>query len=97
MAEPHPTGPIRVASVGAGWVSQNRHMPALHHDPEVAFTGVIVPEAQLDDAGRADLRSRFGPLRFGTSIDVDWMADVDAVMVGTPPDTHHDRHRRSQP
>ena len=90
MAEPHPTGPIRVASVGAGWVSQNRHMPALHHDPEVAFTGVIVPEAQLDDAGRADLRSRFGPLRFGTSIDVDWMADVDAVMVGTPPDTHPD-------
>lgn len=90
MAAPKPSGPIRVATVGAGWVSQNRHMPALHQDPDVTFAGVVVPEAQLSAEGRADLQKRFGPLRFGPSLEADWLADVDAVMVGTPPDTHPD-------
>ncbi|MEZ5176829.1 MAG: Gfo/Idh/MocA family oxidoreductase [Acidimicrobiales bacterium] len=90
MAEPHPGGPIRVAAVGAGWVSQNRHMPALHHDPDVDLAGIVVPEGELAESTRAHLAKQFGPLEFGSSLQAGWLDRVDAVMIGTPPDTHPD-------
>jgi scyllo-inositol 2-dehydrogenase (NADP+) len=78
---------LKVAVVGAGWVSCNRHLPALAGDPGVRATGIIAPEdslAALDPA----VPARFGIADTASSLDSAIGADADAVVIGTPPTTH---------
>jgi scyllo-inositol 2-dehydrogenase (NADP+) len=80
--------PIRVASVGLGWVTTHRHIPALRRSPRADLVGLIdhVP-------GRADkLAHELKLPRSATAqsaTDVSWLDEVDAVTIGTPPKTHH--------
>lgn len=81
---------LRVATVGCGWVSRNRHLPALAAHPRVEIAGVVAPEPLLDTATRRALTDAHGPLEFAADLDAPWLDGIDAVMIGTPPDTHPD-------
>jgi len=78
--------PLRVAAVGVGWVSQNRHLPAVWRRAEYELVGVIDV-----DAGRA--RAVAGQYNVHHAVtaklaEVDWLASVDAIIIGAPPPTH---------
>ncbi|BCB77918.1 hypothetical protein GCM10022251_37670 [Phytohabitans flavus] len=79
----------RVAVVGAGWVTVNRHLPSLSRHPGVRVVGMVTPEPP--QVSRAELARRHGLTRYGATLDEPWLRDeVDAVVIGTPPDTHAD-------
>ena len=78
---------LRVAVVGLGWVSQNRHLPWLRRTAGAELAGVIdpsEPKARL-------VGSRYGVQHSSAAApeDVPWLDRVDAVTIGTPPATHH--------
>jgi predicted dehydrogenase len=77
---------LRVAAVGLGWVTLNRHIPALQRSHEVALVGVIDPRPERVSATAARLKVRSavgsGPR------DIEWLDQIDAVTIGTPPQTH---------
>ena len=76
---------IRIGIVGAGWVAQNRHLPALAELP-----GVELRAIWSRDAERArEIAGKFGIARTAP----DWRAvteapDLDAVVIATPPVLH---------
>ncbi len=74
---------LRVASIGMGWVSTHRHIPSLLRHPRVRLIGVI----DRNDRKATSAASKFACLS-GNDLDAPWMKDVDAVTIGTPPDTH---------
>ena len=76
---------VHVALVGAGWVSLERHLPALRSDRYVVVDGVVAPEPVL-----AGLSAELNLSERATDLDAPWLDRVDAVMVGTPPPTHFD-------
>ncbi|NDJ61264.1 MAG: Gfo/Idh/MocA family oxidoreductase [Chloroflexi bacterium] len=81
---------LRVAFVGGGWVSCNRHMPAALKQPEMELVGVISTERRLPELDQAALTAKFGFRRYGTALSESWVRDeVDALVIGTPPDSHH--------
>src|SRR5205814_3983257 len=80
--------PIRVASIGLGWVSTNRHIPALRRCRATTLVGLIDHQP-----GRAEaMAGRFRTLEYATGEsagDVQWLDKIDAVTIGTPPQTHY--------
>jgi len=79
--------PIRIAAVGLGWVSQNRHLPAIagsHGIYELA--GVVDPSLERARAVATRYRTRAAAAR--TLAEVPWLGEVDAVVVGAPPFAH---------
>ena len=87
-------GRLAVAVVGAGWVSCNRHLPALAAHEGVRLTGMIAPAESLAALDRSAV-SRFGITRTASSFDSAVVADADAVMIGTPPATHAEVARQA--
>lgn len=78
---------IRVAVIGAGWVGTHRHLPTLQADKRFRLVGVV--DRHRERAAAA--AKRFGLDRYAASIsleDVDWLTDVDAITIATPPDAH---------
>jgi scyllo-inositol 2-dehydrogenase (NADP+) len=77
---------IRVASVGAGWVTSNRHIPTLQRSPEFEVVGVVdkLPQRAEKLAAERALR-RWAA---GDTTLVPWLDEIDAVTIGTPPATH---------
>lgn len=78
--------PLRVAAVGLGWVSQNRHLPAIWRRAEYELAGVIDV-----DGGRArTIAGEYNVQHAGTARlgEVDWLDTVDAILVGAPPCAH---------
>lgn len=86
-----PSAPIRVASVGAGWVTLNRHIPALRRLPDFDVVGIV--DRDPDRARRTAIEHRLRRWAASTSLDVPWLDEVDAVTIGTPPATHVDLAR----
>jgi predicted dehydrogenase len=86
MVAPLPGRPLRVACFGAGWVTVNRHVPALraHGGFDVVAIADPVP-GRAQDAGR---RLRI-PRSLTTGDPAELANDVDAVTCGTPPPTHY--------
>jgi len=80
--------PLRTALIGTGWVSTHRHAPSLRGAGGAEIVGVI----DRDPARALEVAERYRiPLR-SSSIDlakVPWISEVDAVVIGTPPATHH--------
>jgi scyllo-inositol 2-dehydrogenase (NADP+) len=75
---------LKVACMGLGWVTQNRHIPALRRHPGVQLVGVI---DRSEDRAR-EVANRLG-VSWATTLDAPWMAPVQALTIGTPPDSHH--------
>ncbi len=75
---------LRIATYGAGWVSTHRHIPSLQRHRGVKLVGVLDRHLEHAQAAAAPFRGLAG-----TDLDARWMRDVDAVVIGTPPETHH--------
>jgi predicted dehydrogenase len=75
---------LNVAAIGLGWVTTNRHIPSLRRHPGVRLVGVI---------DRSEERARLLAAKLGvawaTTLDAPWMSAVQALTIGTPPDSHH--------
>lgn len=85
MAAIQKQGPVRVAVIGAGAVSDYHHMPALRLDPRAELVAVGDLNAALLEQRRAD----WGVDRVTTDIDALCRADdIDAVIIATPNFTH---------
>lgn len=80
--------PLRVASVGLGWVTTNRHLPTMAASSDFELVGMV------DKApGRAEaVAKEYGCKHFSEASDlsaIDWLDEVDAVTIGTSPFSHH--------
>lgn len=77
---------LRVAAVGVGWISQNRHLPAICRRPEYELVGVI----DVDGARAEEVARQYGILHAVTSrlAEVDWLDTVDALVIGAPAPSH---------
>jgi predicted dehydrogenase len=75
---------LNVASIGLGWVTQNRHIPALRRHPGVQLVGVI----DRSETRAREVGDRLG-IAWATTMDAPWMGSVQALTIGTPPDSHH--------
>lgn len=80
----NPLTSIGVVCVGAGWVTGERHLPALASDRRVRVLGIVDSDR---DRARATAE-RVGAPFSGTSLAEDWVGRADAVTVGTPPLSH---------
>ena len=78
---------LKVAAIGLGWVTQNRHLPVMKRQENIDLVGVIDRHA-----GRAaEVAGRLGLQRHAEAADlagVPWISEIDAVTVGTAPFSH---------
>lgn len=66
-------------------------MPAAKAQRELELIGLITAESHLEMLDRARLSRRFGLRHFTSDFSEPWFRnEVDVVVIGTPPDTHHD-------
>src|SRR6266566_4994797 len=73
-----------IACVGAGWATSERHLPALTRDDRVRVVGVVDRHPERAEAAAR----RFGVSHWGTSLDEDWVDEVECLTIGTPPPAH---------
>ena len=78
---------LRTAAVGLGWVSQNRHLPAMQRNPAFDVVGVVDrhPDRAREVAARAGLRRHHAGERLA---EVPWLAEVEAFVIGAAPASH---------
>lgn len=87
---------IRVAIIGAGNISNTRHIPALKKIPEVELFGVLSnkPDRAQSTAEKhgiphyETINSSVGNL--GGVDELEWFKQVDAVAIGAPPHQHYE-------
>ena len=91
------TKKVKVAIVGAGNISNTRHIPALKKNTEVEIVGALsnkldrakktaenhgIPHyAQISDSYKKSLKELKA---------MSWLRDVDAVVIGAPPHLHYE-------
>lgn len=79
--------PIRIAAVGLGWVSQNRHLPAIAGTRGIyQLVGVVDPSLERARVVADRYRTRAAAAR--ALAHVPWLDEVDAIIVGAPPFAH---------
>jgi scyllo-inositol 2-dehydrogenase (NADP+) len=80
--------PLRVAEIGLGWVAMHRHLPTMAAHGGFEVVGLIDRHPGMAERV-ADAR---GVRRSHQGADlsaVEWLDEIDAVVVATPPMTHH--------
>jgi scyllo-inositol 2-dehydrogenase (NADP+) len=75
---------LRVASVGAGWVTSSRHIPALRQSKRCQLVGII--DKHIEKAQSVAMRCSLP--NWSDSLDAPWLNEVQAFTVGTPPKDH---------
>lgn len=79
---------IRIAVVGGGWVTENRHLPALRKEKRI-FLKVLVSK----DSKRAEfLKKKFSIENYFSGERIDWqkvLQDCDGVVIGSDPFSHY--------
>jgi predicted dehydrogenase len=79
---------LRVATVGLGWVALHRHLPVMERSKGYEVVGVI---ARAPGRARSVAAHRGYPFFAETSTlaRIEWMRDVEAVTIATPPMSHY--------
>jgi len=81
--------PLRVAVVGAGWVTLHRHIPSLLAQPGVQIIGIVDRQAERARQASKSFKAKYWS--DDTSLSkISWFTEVDAVTIGTAPFSHHD-------
>ncbi|WP_105565806.1 Gfo/Idh/MocA family protein [Microbacterium halophytorum] len=76
---------VRLGAIGAGWWATSNHFPLFRDHPDVELVGVC----GIGD-GLEKVRDKFG-FGFATESAQELLdADIDAVVISTPHDLHHD-------
>lgn len=75
---------VNVVCVGAGWVTTERHVPALRGDGRARILGVV--DAHGERAAAAARAA--GAPHSGTSLEEPWLADATCLTLGAPPLAH---------
>lgn len=86
MVRAMPVSRVRVACFGAGWVTANRHVPALRRHG--GFEVVALADPDLDRA-RETARRLGVPQAIGIDTPAALEVEVDAVTCATPPAAHY--------
>jgi len=78
---------VRVAAVGLGWVSLNRHLPALRHSSDCELVGVVDrhPDRARSVAAQLGLPRHHAGERLA---DIPWLDQVEAFVIGAAPAAH---------
>ncbi len=86
--------PLKVAVVGLGWVSTNRHIPVMKRNPGFDIVGVVDrrPGRAADQAQALGVRRH---AETGFLDTIPWLDEVDAVTIGTAPHSHFDLARQA--
>ena len=78
---------LRIAVIGAGWVSLHRHVPAIRSQPNVEIVGIIDHKpGRAKQAARAHRIPLFAEGAIAGA--APWLNDVEAVTIATAPFTH---------
>jgi scyllo-inositol 2-dehydrogenase (NADP+) len=80
--------PLRVAAIGAGWVTLHRHIPSLLAQPGVQIIGIVDRKADRACDASKSFQTKYWSNNISLS-DIPWFAEVDAVTIGTSPFSHH--------
>ena len=86
---------IKVCIIGAGNISNTRHIPALKKLHDVDIYGVISNRQEKIDLTCEKHKIPNGLLVNNPENDIEtlkkceWFKDIDAVCIGTPPQYHH--------
>lgn len=79
---------IKVASVGLGWVTTNRHLVTMGENPKYEIVGVVDRRP-----GRAEAIAKekgYSNFYEGDSLDnIPWLDQVNAVTIGSCPNSHY--------
>ncbi|MGK7907235.1 MAG: Gfo/Idh/MocA family protein [Synechococcus sp.] len=88
MSQNQVSMPLRVASVGLGWVTTNRHLVTMDDDPNFTVVGVV--DRRPGRAEEVAQERGYAKFHEGDCLeDVPWLDEVDAITIGTCPHTHY--------
>jgi len=75
---------IRIVSVGCGWVTLHRHIPAIRANRAYELVGVVDRDGDKARRAARDLR-----VAHAAALDDPALGEFDAVSIGTAPTAHH--------
>ena len=79
--------PLRVAAIGLGWVTLNRHLKAMRRTPEIDVVGVV--DRRPGRAAAFAQANRIPRHHEGDDLSrIPWLDQVDAFSIGTHPAAH---------
>jgi predicted dehydrogenase len=79
--------PVRTAAIGLGWVTLNRHLPAMRHEPGIEIVGVV--DRRPDHAAAVAHGLRIPRSHAGDRLAaIPWLDEVEAFVIGTDPRSH---------
>lgn len=86
--------PLRVLSIGLGWVATNRHLPVMNASPNYKVVGVADRRPERAEKVARDFQvPRFysaPALAEGDGLhEIPWLDEVEAVVIGASPFAHH--------
>ena len=79
---------VKIAMIGAGWVCEARHVPALRRIPGAEVVGIVDP----DEARARSLAAKFGIPHYSSATSaaaIPWLSQATAVSISAPPRFHH--------
>ncbi len=79
---------MKVAFIGGGWVAEERHIPIFKRHFDIEIIGLV----DTNPSKVSYLKERFSIPYSAVTSDaekVPWLEDADAIIITTPPYTHH--------